>query len=268
MNDRKFFSIFLGVGNIILLTLLSTLFIKLFGEMLILTNILMFLLVSLILSFVINIFFYHKLYSDTDLNESILYSLLTSICWFVVLFIILEFGGLKLNEYNVVLKIIILIEYIINYFSIFLLNIIFIIKPFKYDKKKMDLIIGIIVHILIPIFFIVFCYSISTAFYLNNYTEKEILNVIDKKENISNGEIIEKSNFDIDIVCDSDFDFDCEIIIDNYSFKYDDVYIRSSKGAKIYKIKVENKIYIVGVYIGSSGIIPKRQYKILDEIFI
>ena len=36
-------------------------------------------------------FFYHKLYSDTDLNESILYSLLTSICWFVVLFIILEF---------------------------------------------------------------------------------------------------------------------------------------------------------------------------------
>lgn len=264
MNDRKFFSIFLGVGNIILLTLLSTLFIKLFGEMLILTNILMFLLVSLILTFVINTFFYHKLYSDTDLNESILYSLLTSICWFVVLFIILELGGLKLNEYNVVLKIIILIEYIINYFSIFLLNIIFIIKPFKYDKKIMNLIIGIIAHILIPIFFIIFCYSISTAFYLNNYTEKEILNVLDKKENISNGVIIENSNFDIDIVCD----FDCEIIIDNYLFKYDGVYIRSSKGAKIYKIKVDNKIYIVGVYIGSSGIIPKRQYKILDEIFI
>ena len=273
MNIKKVFgSILLGVGNVLVFSMLPLYIINLLLYILGIEKVfnvtgLIIFLISIILNIILISKLYKKLYLNSSLQESITYSSLISLSWVVVLFILMEFFGLFQPNGFISIGMIAGIAFAINIIYISILNIIYIIKSFINDRKKLSLFLGIVIQFIIPIIYIVFCNVVSSGAFVKPYTEEEILNIINKKDNVQNSIIINTKDTNISMNCNEGTG--CDIKLDEYYLEIGEfVYLIEDKGAKLYTIKTNNKVYIIGTFMGSPGIIPTKQYEILNEYTI
>jgi len=286
-----FYSILLGIGNILLFSVLPILVVGIFLYVLWGKNIfdyigfilfsflffnfenififigLILFLVSVILNIILIYKLFKKLYSNTSICESVVYSIFMSLSWFTVLFILTEYFGVFRPSGFISFGDIVGFFYIINIIFISILNIKFMFNAFKNNKKTLCLSFGILIQVIIPIIYIIICKLISSGFFVVPYTETEILNIINKKDNITNSIITDIEETVINMECEGNDSF-CSIYMGSYNYFIEAqniTYLTNQNDAKIYTIKSNNKYYKLGTYIGSTGLIPTKRYEILDE---
>lgn len=270
MNIKKVFgSMLLGIGNILLFSILPLLIINLFIYILGQENIfnitgLAIFLISLVINVILVCKLYSKLFLNAKIKDSILYATLILIFWFLLLFVLMEFFGIFQPNGFISIGLILTFAYSINILFVIILNIIYMCKSDKDSKKNIILSIGIIIQITVPILYILFYNLISSGIFVKPYTEQEILNIFNKEKNINNSIILKMEDVNVNMDCNEGNG--CSIDIGNNNFDIGDiVYLISDKGAKIYTIKVDNNYYKMATYVGSTGMIPTNQYIIFED---
>jgi len=273
MNVKKVIcAVLLGIGNILLFSILPFLMTGLvayilnfllefiFGNIMSIFATIVF-IPCVVLTSIIVYKLYDKLFKNTRMVESVFYTALISLSWVIAFVVIIRY----FNPVYIlwVFGFFVILAFLIDFVFILILNIIFILKSFKNDKRVFSLIIGILIQIFIPIIYILVLFGA----FAKPYTDDELLKVFNKKINAETINIINVQNVSCEV--DSNENSGTTISIDEYSLtsgKY--VNVICDKGAKLYLIKANNRYYKVGTFIGTKDIIPTKQYEILDEYTI
>lgn len=278
MNIKKiFWSILIGIGNILLFSILPIFLSELIANLLnfflefIFGNIMdiyycITFLPCIVLSYFIVYKLYVKLFKNSRTIESVFYTSIISLSWFIVLFTLMKFINpfeIMFNKLWIFGIIIIFLIYVINFLIIFILNIIFIVKSFKIDKGLFSFIVGILIQLLIPIIYILLLFGV----FAKPYTDTELLKDFKIKINAESIDIIEVKNVSCNV--DSNENDGTTIYIEDFILddgKYKNA--NCEKGAKLYLIKADNKYYKVGTFVGKKEVYPTKQYEIFDEYTI